>query len=61
MLIIARREGERVYIEGGICILITKINRHTVWLGITAPKSVRIEREEILAPSDPRRVREEKR
>jgi carbon storage regulator len=47
MLILKRGLGEKVLIEGGIVITITEINQRSVKLGIDAPKSVSIFREEL--------------
>lgn len=47
MLILGRREGESVLIEGGIRIVVVSCDRNGVRLGIEAPDSVRILRGEI--------------
>jgi len=44
MLIITRKPGERIYIGDDIELIVTKVNGHTVSIGIEAPKSVRIKR-----------------
>jgi carbon storage regulator len=47
MLILARRPGERVVIGEDILVTVMAVNGHTVRLGIEAPNSVPVYREEI--------------
>lgn len=47
MLILGRREGESVLIEGGIRIVVVSCDRNGVRLGIEAPDNLRILRGEI--------------
>ncbi|HTA13505.1 MAG TPA: carbon storage regulator CsrA [Solirubrobacteraceae bacterium] len=47
MLILARRPGERVVIGEDILVTVMAVNGHTVRLGIEAPQSVSVYREEI--------------
>lgn len=42
-------------IDGGIVITLVEIDRNKVRLGIEAPDSTQISREELLAEDDPRR------
>jgi carbon storage regulator len=49
MLILGRRPGEAIVIEGGIRIVVLASDRRGVRLGIEAPSSVSIVREEIVA------------
>lgn len=47
MLVLSRRVGERIEIDGDISITVVSIKGFQVRLGITAPKKVRVDREEI--------------
>ena len=49
MLILSRKPGDAVIIEGGIRIVVLASDRRGVRLGIEAPPHVNIVREEILA------------
>lgn len=51
MLVLDRREGERIVIDGGIIVTIAGVsaNGRRVKVGIEAPRGVRIMREEIAA------------
>lgn len=49
MLILSRRPGDAVIIEGGIRIVVLASDRRGVRLGIDAPPHVNIVREEIVA------------
>jgi carbon storage regulator len=56
VLILSRREGEAVMIGDDVTIVILGIKGHQVRVGISAPRSVNIYREEILsrfAPPEP--------
>lgn len=46
MLTLARKEGERILIDGGIVILVRKIKGRYVSLSIEAPKEVAIVRDD---------------
>lgn len=48
MLILSRREGDAILIEGGIRIVVLAVDRRGVRLGIEAPPEVSILREEIV-------------
>jgi carbon storage regulator len=47
MLILSRKPGESVLIEGGIRLVVVACERGGVRLGIAAPRELRIVREEI--------------
>lgn len=47
MLIFSRKTGERITIGDDIKITVTQINRNQVRIGIDAPKSIPVHREEI--------------
>jgi carbon storage regulator len=49
MLVLRRRLGESIAIEGGIEIEIVEISRTRVKLGVTAPRHVKVIRKEALA------------
>lgn len=55
MLILSRKEGEGVLVDGGIRIVILECERNVVRIGIEAPAELRIVREEIAGePPAPR-------
>jgi len=47
MLVLTRKVGEEIIIDGSIRVTITAIDRQKVRIGITAPPEVRIDREEV--------------
>ena len=47
MLILNRRAGEALLIDGGIRVVILSCDRHGARIGIEAPASVNIQREEL--------------
>ncbi len=47
MLVLARSPGEKIRIGDDIEILIVSVQGHCVRVGITAPKSVRVDRQEV--------------
>ena len=49
MLILTRREGDAIFIDGGVRIVVLSVDRKGVRLGIEAPSDVRILRGEIVA------------
>jgi carbon storage regulator len=49
MLVLTRKVGEEIYIGDRICIKVMEISGSRVRLGIEAPVSLRIYREEVLA------------
>lgn len=48
MLVLSRKEGERIVIGDGIAIQVVEINGNKVRLGIVADESVLILREEVV-------------
>jgi carbon storage regulator len=49
MLVLTRKVGEEIYIGDRICVKVIEISGNKVRLGIDAPVSLRIYREELLA------------
>jgi carbon storage regulator len=47
VLILTRKPGQKIIIEGGIEITLNKIKGNQAWIGIDAPKNLSIHREEI--------------
>jgi carbon storage regulator len=47
MFILTRRPGETIVIDGRIQVMVLKAHGRKVSLGITAPKSVRVDRAEV--------------
>ncbi len=47
MLVLSRRVGEQIVIEGQIRIVVTAVRGERVRLGISAPATVRIDRKEV--------------
>jgi carbon storage regulator len=47
MLVLSRKLGEKVVINGNIVLTIVKIDRNQIRVGIEAPKDVPVFREEI--------------
>lgn len=56
MLILNRRQGEAIIIDGGIRIIVLSSDRRGARIGIEAPTSINIQREELVS-----RVAEENR
>jgi carbon storage regulator len=50
MLILSRRPGDAILIDGGIRIIVLATDQRTVRIGIEAPSTVGIVREEIAIP-----------
>lgn len=50
MMVISRRLGEGIVINGNIHITVVKVGKGRIRLGLIAPPSVRIHRQEELAP-----------
>lgn len=48
MLVLSRKLGEKIYIGENICITVVDIDRGKIRLGIEAPRSVPIFRQELL-------------
>ena len=49
MLVLTRKVGQEIYIGDQICVKVMEISGSRVRLGIDAPASMRIYREEVLA------------
>jgi carbon storage regulator len=47
MLVLTRRVGETIVIDGAICVMVVGINGTKVRLGITAPESGCVDRAEV--------------
>jgi carbon storage regulator len=47
MLVLTRRVGEEIVIDGGIRITVSGIQGEKVRIGVTAPDSVRVDRQEV--------------
>jgi carbon storage regulator len=52
MLVLTRKPGESIYINGGIIIKVLDVRPSRIRLGIDAPTSVRVQREERRCGSD---------
>ena len=50
MLVLSRKIGERILIEPGIEIAVVDVRGGKVRIGIVAPHSIRIRRDELSAP-----------
>jgi carbon storage regulator len=48
MLVLSRKEGEKLVIDGNIVITINRITGHRVSIGIEAPPDVRVSRGELV-------------
>jgi carbon storage regulator len=53
MLVLTRKVGERIVIDGGIIVVVSRIDPHRVAIGIEAPRAVGIHRGEIEARKTP--------
>jgi carbon storage regulator len=47
MLVLEREERQRIFVGGDITIIVVRIDKHAVRLGIEAPDGVEIWREEV--------------
>ena len=47
MLVLTRKQGEKIVIGNGVVITVVEIDRGKIRLGIEAPREVRIAREEV--------------
>ena len=47
MLVLSRKEGERIVIGDNITLVVTKVSGNRVTIGIEAPKDVKVVREEL--------------
>lgn len=52
MLVLARKPGEAIVLDGGIRIVVMRSGGSCVKIGIEAPQEVRIRREELLLRGD---------
>jgi carbon storage regulator len=52
MLVLSRKLGERIVINGNIVVTVVKIDRNQIRLGIEAPHDVPVFREEILPTAE---------
>ena len=50
MLVLTRKVGETITIDGDICISIVQVNGKQVRVGVSAPKQKSIKRTELLIP-----------
>jgi carbon storage regulator len=53
MLVLSRKEGERLVIGDNITLVISKISGNRVTIGIEAPKEVKIVRSELQSEDEP--------
>jgi carbon storage regulator len=59
MLVLARKQNERLIIDGKIVVTVVRVSGRHVRLGIQAPANISVQREEILDPPaslDPRKL-----
>ena len=47
MLVLTRKVGESIIIDGGITVTVVSVDRGKIRLGITAPPEVQVDREEV--------------
>jgi len=47
MLVLARKKGEKIVVDGGITVCVVEIRGDTVRLGVEAPADVPVHREEV--------------
>lgn len=47
MLVLSRRLGERIVIDGGITIQVVEVRGEKVRIGVVAPQDVAVHREEV--------------
>jgi carbon storage regulator len=50
MLVISRRRGDRFFLGDNICVTVVEVQRGKVRIGIEAPRSIGVRREETLPP-----------
>lgn len=56
MLVLSRKLGEKIVINGNIVVTVVKIDRNQVRIGVDAPKDVPVYREEIAPAPIPKPV-----
>ncbi len=49
MLVLSRRPGEKIVIDGNIVVTVVEVRGDQIRLGIDAPRSVKVYREEVYA------------
>ncbi len=54
MLVLTRREGERIQIGDGVTLTVVRISPHAVRIGIEAPQETVVMRQELLEGSESR-------
>lgn len=54
MLVLSRKTGETVVIDGGVRITVVSVGRSTIRIGVEAPTGKTILREELLAAAEAR-------
>jgi carbon storage regulator len=47
VLVLTRKPGEAIVIDGGIRVTVVAVNGNRVRIGVTAPPEVRVDREEV--------------
>ena len=47
MLVLSRKPGEKVYIGDNVYVTVVQVANGKVWLGIEAPKTMIVDREEV--------------
>lgn len=52
MLVLTRKPGEKIILDGNITLTVVEVTGKGVRLGIDAPKAVRVLREELLAGAE---------
>jgi carbon storage regulator len=57
MLVLTRKPGEAIVLDGGIRVTVLALGRSVVRLGIEAPVGVGIVREELLLDAEERKAR----
>jgi carbon storage regulator len=57
MLVLSRRNGERIVIDGRITVTVIGVRGRQVRLGIAAPAEVPVRREELHAKTEPAAVK----
>lgn len=57
MLVLSRKLGEKLIIDGNIVVTVVKIDRNQIRIGIEAPSSVSVVREEIAGPQPAKPVK----
>lgn len=48
MLVLSRKEGESIVIQGRIVVSVLNVRRHKVRIGVDAPKEMAVHRREVL-------------